>query len=35
MSRTFVYARVSTDDQTTDNQVQEVERAGFNCRRVG
>ena len=30
MSRTFVYARVSTDDQTTANQVQEVERAGFN-----
>ena len=30
MSRTFVYARVSTDDQTTDNQVQEVERAGFS-----
>lgn len=30
MSRTFVYARVSTSDQTTDNQVQEVQRAGFD-----
>jgi putative DNA-invertase from lambdoid prophage Rac len=29
MSRTFVYARVSTADQTTDNQVHEVEAAGF------
>lgn len=29
MSRTFVYARVSTADQTTDNQVREVETAGF------
>jgi putative DNA-invertase from lambdoid prophage Rac len=29
MSRTFVYARVSTTDQTTDNQVREVEAAGF------
>lgn len=29
MSRTFVYARVSTADQTTSNQVQEVETAGF------
>ena len=29
MSRTFIYARVSTSDQTTDNQVQEVEGAGF------
>ena len=29
MSRTFIYARVSTADQTTDNQVQEVEAAGF------
>jgi putative DNA-invertase from lambdoid prophage Rac len=29
MSRTFVYARVSTADQTTDNQVREVEAAGF------
>lgn len=29
MSRVFVYARVSTEDQTTDNQVQEVQAAGF------
>lgn len=29
MSRSFVYARVSTTDQTTDNQVREVEAAGF------
>jgi putative DNA-invertase from lambdoid prophage Rac len=29
MARTFVYARVSTSDQTTDNQVREVEQAGF------
>lgn len=29
MSRTFVYARVSTTDQTTDNQVLEVKGAGF------
>ncbi|WP_458736941.1 recombinase family protein [Pseudomonas chlororaphis] len=29
MARTFLYARVSTEDQTTDNQVQEVEAAGF------
>jgi putative DNA-invertase from lambdoid prophage Rac len=27
--RTFVYARVSTLDQTTDNQVQEIAAAGF------
>lgn len=30
MSRVFLYARVSTPDQTTDNQVQEVATAGFN-----
>lgn len=30
MSRTFLYARVSTSDQTTDNQVLEVKAAGFN-----
>lgn len=30
MSRTFLYARVSTHDQTTDNQVQEVKAAGFD-----
>jgi putative DNA-invertase from lambdoid prophage Rac len=29
MSRTFIYARVSTADQTTDNQIREVEAAGF------
>jgi len=27
--RTFVYARVSTDGQTTDNQLREIEAAGF------
>ena len=30
MSRTFLYARVSTPDQTTDNQVLEVRVAGFD-----
>lgn len=30
MSRTFVYARVSTSDQTTDNQLLEVKGAGFH-----
>lgn len=29
MSRTFAYCRVSTADQTTDNQVCEIEAAGF------
>ena len=29
MSRTFSYCRVSTIDQTTDNQVREIEAAGF------
>lgn len=29
MSRTFVYARVSTTDQTTDNQLLEIKNAGF------
>ena len=29
MSRVFSSCRVSTSDQTTDNQVQEIERAGF------
>lgn len=29
MSRTFAYCRVSTGDQTTDNQVREIESAGF------
>lgn len=36
MSRTFIYARVSTTDQTTDNQIHEIEAAGFsvNQRRI-
>jgi putative DNA-invertase from lambdoid prophage Rac len=29
MSRTFAYCRVSTSDQTTDNQVEEIKAAGF------
>jgi putative DNA-invertase from lambdoid prophage Rac len=29
MSRTFLYARVSTAEQTTDNQLLEVQAAGF------
>lgn len=29
MGRTFAYCRVSTADQTTDNQVREIESAGF------
>ena len=29
MSRTFAYCRVSTNDQTTDNQIQEIASAGF------
>ena len=29
MSRTFAYLRVSTLDQTTDNQLREIEAAGF------
>ncbi|GJG93880.1 recombinase family protein [Cupriavidus pauculus] len=29
MSRVFAYCRVSTSDQTTDNQVREIEAAGF------
>ena len=29
MSRTFIYARVSTVDQNTDNQIHEIESAGF------
>jgi len=29
MSRTFAYCRVSTADQTTDNQAREIEGAGF------
>ena len=30
MSRLFGYARVSTDTQQTDNQIQEIKAAGFN-----
>ncbi|MEH6697276.1 MAG: recombinase family protein [Brevundimonas sp.] len=30
MSRTFAYCRVSSADQTTDNQVREIEAAGFS-----
>ncbi|MBG0810804.1 recombinase family protein [Methylosinus sp. H3A] len=29
MSRTFAYCRVSTSDQTPENQVREIEAAGF------
>jgi len=29
MSRVFAYCRVSTADQTTDNQIQEITAAGF------
>lgn len=29
MSRVFAYCRVSTADQTTDNQAQEIQAAGF------
>lgn len=29
MSRTFAYCRVSTSDQITDNQIQEIASAGF------
>jgi putative DNA-invertase from lambdoid prophage Rac len=30
MARTFAYCRVSTADQTTDNQVREIEAAGYS-----
>lgn len=30
MARTFAYCRVSTGDQHTDNQVREIEAAGFH-----
>lgn len=30
MSRTFAYARVSTTDQTTQNQIKEIKAAGFD-----
>jgi len=29
MARTFAYCRVSTADQTTENQIREIEAAGF------
>lgn len=29
MSRTFAYARVSTLEQDTENQIQEIKAAGF------
>ena len=29
MSRTFAYTRVSTTEQTPENQLQEIEAAGF------
>lgn len=33
MSRTFAYCRVSTSEQTCDNQIQEIEAAGFRIDR--
>lgn len=30
MARTFAYCRVSTSDQTTDNQINEIDGAGFS-----
>jgi putative DNA-invertase from lambdoid prophage Rac len=30
MSRTFAYVRVSTVEQTSENQIQEIKAAGFN-----
>lgn len=30
MSRTFAYVRVSTVEQTSENQIQEIKSAGFN-----
>ena len=33
MSRVFAYCRVSTADQTTDNQSQEIRDAGFDVQR--
>lgn len=32
MARTFAYCRVSTLEQTTDNQLQEIRAAGFDLR---
>jgi putative DNA-invertase from lambdoid prophage Rac len=33
MSRSFIYARVSTADQNTENQIHEIEGAGFHVNR--
>jgi hypothetical protein len=33
MTRVFAYCRVSTSDQTTDNQVQEIAAAGFTVQK--
>lgn len=33
MSRVFAYCRVSTADQTTDNQIQEIAAAGFTVQK--
>ena len=33
MSRVFAYCRVSTSDQTTDNQIQEIAAAGFTVQK--
>ena len=33
MSRVFTYCRVSTADQTTDNQIQEIAAAGFTVQK--
>lgn len=30
MARVFAYCRVSTADQTTENQVEEIRSAGFD-----
>ncbi|EFA7675324.1 recombinase family protein, partial [Escherichia coli] len=32
MSRIFAYCRISTLDQTTENQRREIESAGFNIK---
>ena len=32
MTRVFAYCRVSTAEQTTDNQIQEIEAAGFDVK---
>src|ERR1700735_2207220 len=33
MPRTFAYVRVSTSDQTTENQIREIAAAGFSVDR--